>query len=176
MNGRVGGGGGRERHSKQVIRVSPWSLPIIQYQNEYNYSLLRWPHTKKIKRPQCKSNQTTFCRPENSSYKIIFIRPKCSAHVFLVLTHHSWTKLGYETTWYETIVRKKRLDTLLKSKIFSTVLNKCPLSYKRPPRICFFLNHPYSVSVMALLGYMYVEINRGSSSFHCSHVTSLQKQ
>lgn len=69
-------------------------------------------------------------------------------------TEYVWTKPGYEMTWYETIVRKKRLDTLLKSKIFSTVLNKCPLYKKRPPRICFFLKHPYSVSVMALLEYM----------------------
>ena len=84
-------------------------------------------------------------------------------------------KFEYETTWYETMVCKKRLETLLKSKIFSTVLNKCPLSNKRPPRI-FFKKHFYFVSVIALLEYMYNEINCGSSSFYCSHVTSLQKQ
>ena len=47
-------------------------------------------------------------------------------------TGYEWTKLGYETAQYETTVRKKRLDTLLKSKMLSAVLNK------RPPRICFF--------------------------------------
>ena len=51
-------------------------------------------------------------------------------------TGYEWTKLGYETT-----VRKKRLDTLLKSKMLSAVLNK------RPPRIWFFLNkRPFWVS------------------------------
>ena len=49
-------------------------------------------------------------------------------------TGYEWTKLGYETAQYETTVRKKRLDTLLKSKMLSAVLNK------RPPRICFFIN------------------------------------
>ena len=49
-------------------------------------------------------------------------------------TGYEWTKFGYETARYERTVRKKRLDTLLKSKMLSTVLNK------RPPRICFFLN------------------------------------
>ena len=34
----------------------------------------------------------------------------------------------------------------------------------------------YSVLVRALLEYMYIEINRGSSSFCCSNAASLQKQ
>ena len=58
----------------------------------------------------------------------------------LTQTGYEWTKFGYETTPYETTVRKKRLDTLLKSKMLSTVLNKRLLSNKRPPRICLFLN------------------------------------
>ena len=87
-------------------------------------------------------------------------------------------------------LRTKRLDTLLKSIMLSAVLNKRPLFIKHPPRIWFFFlkkhpnsnkqshsnKRPCSVSVIALLEYMYIEINRGSSSFHCSHVASLQKQ
>ena len=34
---------------------------------------------------------------------------------------------------------------------------------------------PYSVSVRALLEFMYIEINRGSFSFYCSHVAPLKK-
>ena len=33
----------------------------------------------------------------------------------------------------------------------------------------------YSVSVTALLEYMYIEINRGSSSFYCSYVASSEQ-
>ena len=35
---------------------------------------------------------------------------------------------------------------------------------------------PYSVSVRALLEFMYIEINRGSFSFYCSHVAPLKKK
>ena len=35
---------------------------------------------------------------------------------------------------------------------------------------------PYSVSVIALLEFMYIEINRGSPSFYCSHVAPLKKK
>ena len=56
---------------RSVIGVDPWSLPI---KNEDNHSSLRRPHTSKIKRPKYKSNQITFCRPENSSYKTILIK------------------------------------------------------------------------------------------------------
>lgn len=34
---------------------------------------------------------------------------------------------------------------------------------------------PYSVSVIALLEFMYIEINRGSFSFYCSHLAPLKK-
>ena len=68
---------------------------------------------------------------------------------------------------------------------------------KAPPWICFFSKssfilliiiimpllgeqsnsngRPYSVSVRALLEFMYIEINRGSFSFYCSHVAPLKK-
>ena len=35
---------------------------------------------------------------------------------------------------------------------------------------------PYSVSVIALLEFMYIEINCGSFSFYCSHVATIKKK
>ena len=104
-------------------------------------------------------------------------------------TEYEWTKFGYKTT-----MRTNRLDTLIKSKMLRTVRNKRP-----PPReFVFFLKNsfilllliimpllveqshsnkrPYSVSVIALLEFMYIEINRGSFSFYCSHVAPIKKK
>ena len=91
-------------------------------------------------------------------------------------------------------MRTNRLDTFIKSKMLRTVRNKRP-----PPReFVFFLKNsfilllllimpllveqshsnkrPYSVSVIALLKFMYIEINRGSFSFYCSHVAPIKKK
>ena len=35
---------------------------------------------------------------------------------------------------------------------------------------------PYSVSVIALLEFIYIEINRSAPSFYCSHVAPLKKK
>ena len=92
-------------------------------------------------------------------------------------------------------MRTNRLDTLIKSKMLRTVRNKRP----PPPSVnlFFFLQssfihliiimpllgeqshpnkRPYSVSVIALLEFMCIEINRGSSLFYCSHVAPLKKK
>ena len=90
-------------------------------------------------------------------------------------------------------MRTNRLDTLIKSKMLRTVRNKRP----PPVNLFFFLQssfihliimmpllgeqshpnkRPYSVSVIALLEFMCIEINRGSSSFYCSHVAPLKKK
>ena len=92
-------------------------------------------------------------------------------------------------------MRTNRLDTLIKSKMLRTVRNKRPPP--PPVNLFFFLQssfihliiimpllgeqshpnkRPYSVSVIALLEFMYIEINRGSSSFYCSHVAPLKKK
>ena len=67
-------------HSSQVIGVDPWSLPI-KYKD--NHSLLKWPHTSKLKTPKYKSNQITFGRPKNISYKTILIKPDSSVLIKL---------------------------------------------------------------------------------------------
>ena len=101
-------------------------------------------------------------------------------------TEYEWTKFGNETT-----MRTNRLDTLAKSKTLRTVRNKGPpvnlfFSQKAPFILLLIImpllgeqshsnKHSYSVSVIALLELMYIEINRCSSSFYCSHVAPLKK-
>ena len=89
--------------------------------------------------------------------------------VFLVQTDSNWVrmdKIWLQRTRYEMAVCTKRLDTIIKSKLLSTVFNK------RPSSNFFFLKkytysnkRPSSVSVIALFEYMYIEINNCSSSF-----------
>ena len=94
--------------------------------------------------------------------------------IFLVQTDSNWVrmdKIWLQTTRYEMAVCTKRLDTIIKSKLLSTVFNK------RPSSNFFFLKHPYSnkqshsnerpssVSAIALFEHVCIEINNSSSSF-----------
>ena len=87
-------------------------------------------------------------------------------------TEYEWTKFGYKTT-----MRTNRLDTHIKSKMLRTVCNK------RPPReFVFFLKNSFILLLLIimpllveLLEFMYIEINRGSFSFYCSHVAPIKK-
>ena len=87
-------------------------------------------------------------------------------------------------------MRTNRLDTLAKSKMLRTLRNKGPREFVFFSKSSFILliiimpllgeqsnsnGRPYSVSVRALLEFMYIEINRGSFSFYCSHVAPLTK-
>ena len=102
--------------------------------------------------------------------------------VFLVQTDSHWVrmdKVWLQTTQYEMAVCTKRLHTIIKSNLLSTVFSKRPLSNKHPSSNLFFFlkKHPYSnkqshsnerpssVSAIALFEYMYIEINNCSSSF-----------
>lgn len=54
--------------------------------------------------------------------------------------------------------------------------NKRPSSNECPPNSFIFHKHIYSISMIALLEYMYTENNSGLSSFKCSLTASSQKQ
>ena len=71
----------------------------------------------------------------------------------------------YETTGHP--FKEKKISVMY--SISAPSLRSAPLEF-------FFKKHSYFVSVIALLEYMYNEINCGSSSFYCLHVTSRQKQ
>ena len=95
--------------------------------------------------------------------------------VFLVQTDSNWVRMDeiwLQTTRYEMAVCTKWLDTILGSKLLSSVFSK------RPSSNFFFLKkhpysnkqshsneHPFSVSAIALFEYMCIEINNCSSSF-----------
>ena len=54
--------------------------------------------------------------------------------------------------------------------------NERPSSNECSPNSFIFHKHLYSVSMIALLEYMYTENNRGLSSFNCSLTASSQMQ
>lgn len=63
--------------------------------------------------------------------------------------------------------------------LISTPIEKSTLLPKNaslPIGVYIPISTPYSVSVLALLGYMHIKINRGPFSFNCSLKASLQKE